>query len=363
MSIVSEAPVAPVVPRLCAVNRGIAVAVVYALVLLVGGWAALPYYAAAEMRMALFALAGFVAGAIAGFSNTLDGESPRRDLGRNALDAAMVSLWTGIALLTLNLVYLGATVDWAGKLLGIFAIAALIGGAAGEPLLIFVSSLSIRGRRPFVAANRFCDRFHDSSTRFVAQVVLHSVAFIALMAAAAALAMVVLIIVAVIVTVVIGGWMLSAALSDGNQRTTRRRRSTSRNDDRPEPVFSLKPGQRIAADGRIVDEHWLGDTRTGKKINERGQVVDERWLGDEATGYRIAADGRVQREGFFFNDDLGVSVVPDGKGGQRVIKPGVFFDDDTNLRIDAKGRPIEQGVFFDDEQGFEIDADGKVRKI
>lgn len=364
MTIVPDAPVASLVPRFSAFNRGITVAVVYAVVLLVGGWMALRHGVPGGSTTALFALAGFIAGAVAGFSNTIAGESLRRDLMRNVADAAMVSLWIAIALLTLNLVSVGAPLDWVGTRLAIFTAATIIGAAAGEPLLIFLSSLSIRGRRPFVATNRFCHRFHDPTTRFVAQVVLHTLAFLALVAMVAAVAMVVLIVVTIVLAIVIAGWIISAALNDGNQKTSPpRRRWTSSSDDPPEPVFSLKAGQRIDEQGRIVNTHWYGDERTGQKINAQGQIVEERFRGDEPTGYRIAEDGRLQREGLFWNDDVGVSVVRDDNGGHRVVQPGLFSDHDTNLRVDAQGRPIREGILFDDEQGFEIHSDGKVRKV
>lgn len=351
-----------------AFNRGIAVASVYALVLLLVVWFAMPFYIPAGARIALFGLCGFLAGTITGFSNTQHGESLRRDLRRNVSDGAMVSVWIAIVWLTLNLLQFGAPVNWVALRLGVFSAGALLGAAIGEPVLILLGSLSIRGRRPFAAANRFCDRFHDVNVRFVAQVILHTVAFVSLVAAAVAAAMVVMIVVAIILTFLLLGWLLSVALSDGNRRTSyspsrSRRRYSSSDDEDAAPAFRLRAGQRIDEQGRVVDTHWYGDVPAGQNINEKGQIVNERWIGDEPTGYRIAEDGRLQREGLLFDQDVGVSLVSDGHGGQRVVRPGVFSDEDTGLRVDAEGRAIQEGVFFDREQGFEIDGDGNVRKI
>jgi hypothetical protein len=362
MTSVTESRTAAAVPLVSAFNRGIAVATAYSALLLLAGWFALPYGVPFAARVGLFAVCGFLAGTIAGFSNTQAQESLRRDLARNLCDAGMVLVWLGVFWLAVNLARPLAPLDQAAQLFGALAGAALAGAAIGEPAIVLIGALSIRGRRPFVAANRACERIHDPHARFVARVVLHTVSFLLLFAAAAAAAMVVMIVVALILTVVIGGWLLSTALNDGKTPNVSRRRR-SRGDGEPaQPLFSLKRGQRLDEQGRIVDEHWYGDTPTGRKINKQGQLVDERWFGDEPTGVRIAPDGKLQKEGFLFDDDLGVRLVADRDGNRRVVKEGIFFDDDTSLRIDAHGRPIREGVLFDRDEGFEVDSDGEVKK-
>lgn len=338
-------------PLFRAYDRGIVVASLYAATILVCGQLFLPHGSGFGMSAALWGVCGFVAGAIGGFSNTEEADSFRRDMARNACDAAMIVVWTANLLLLVNLVRrLAGTVELA-QLAGIFAGGTLAGAVIGEPVLLFAGSLSIKGRRPFAGASRLTESLHNPHARFAAKVVLHTVVVAGLLLLAAAAAFVVLMIVAFFIAIGILVLVLKAMTSDGRPTTT------------TVPTFRRRRGEKLDRDQRIVREGFFTDQPTGQRLNREGQLVNEGVFADQPTGLKIGPDGKLLKEGWLVDRETGVRFEDDGRGGQRVIREGWLFDQDTGRYIDAQGRPMKDGFFVDQEEGFEIDEHGNVRPL
>jgi hypothetical protein len=336
-------------PLFRAYDRGIVVASLYAATVVVCVQLFLPGGSAFGVRAALWGVCGFVAGAIGGFSNTEEADSFRRDMARNACDAAMIVVWTANLLLLVNLLRRMAGVAELAQLAGIFAAGTLAGAVIGEPVLLFAGSLSIKGRRPFAGASRLTESLHNPHARFAAKVVLHTVVVGGLLLLAAAAALVVFMIVAFFIAIAILALVLKAMTSEGQTTTV--------------PTFRRRRGEKLDRDRRVVREGWLTDQPTGQRINGDGQLVNEGVFVDQPTGLKIGPDGKLLKEGWLADQETGVRFEDDGRGGQRVIRQGWLVDQDTGRYIDAQGRPMKDGFLVDQEEGFEIDEHGNVRPL
>jgi hypothetical protein len=337
-----------------AYDRGIVVASLYATSMIL----ALLYVAPDSIRaqlhkglgvqLAVVAVFGLVAGAIGGFSNTIDGESGQRDLERNVFDGGMILLWTANALLAANLAlrFTAAPVllRWIGALAGGVALGALV----GEPLLRVLVRVRVRGRQPLLWVNAVTQRIQHADVRFVTRVIVQTIVVLALMMLAfvAAIVVVVLIVLAVI------GLVLSIAFGEGGGGTARNYAH-----DEHAPLMELPPGSKILGDGRVVQEGFLFDKETGMRIDEDGRLVKEGLLFDKPTGVRIDEDGRILKEGFIFDKATGVRIV-DGE----LVEEGLLFDNSTGMGFDEEGRVVEKGVLTDKPAGVVITASGKVRR-
>lgn len=330
-------------PRVQVVNRGIAVAAVYAIVLL--GTAVglhrgdvLPTLAQPQIFV-VFGLVGYLVGAICGYSNTdRDSEGTRR-LDLNILDAAVASLWAAIAVFAADLALAPfESAAFAIQLVGILAGGSILGGLVGEPILSLLGKIRVKGRHPFHFIRDATERIRNPDARFVWRVVLQTVMF-AFLATLAAIA--IAIVIAVIV-VMLAIWFFVASTSESSGRKT---------------VY-VPRGGRVRDDGRIVDRRGQ---RTSQRIDEDGHILEQSFLGEERLGMRIDRDGRVLNEGLLGDSRTGVRLKQDGSK-QRIVKEGVFSDHDTGLGLDAQGRAYKERTLGKSEAGIAITSEGGVHE-
>lgn len=330
-------------PIIQGINRGIAVASIYsAIVLLVLGYVD-RYSLGGQLReftLYLWGAMGFLAGAIAGFSNTEAGESKGQDFLRNAADAILVAAWTGTLALGANLVWTYAHGPDLVLAWGVFSGAVMVGSVIGEPVLTLVARTSIKGRRPFLFVNRITEGIEDPNTRFLVRVGTQSVVFALLVG----LAMTLMVVVISLLIIAFGLWAIAAMLDDSPKSRT---------------IWVPKRG-RVRDDGRIVQQSSFGgEKRTGQRIAEDGKVLRETWRGEEEVGLRIDEQGRVLKEGVFGETKTGARLKESG-GEKHVVREGLLVDSDTGLRLDKDGRSGKEGLLGRKDAGFEIDGDGKI---
>lgn len=331
-----------------AVNRGILVASVYGAIGLV---AILASVRLPGPSLAIAAVLGVAAGAIAGFSNV------RADAGRRALqpdvtDALMAAIWVGIALAAANLLALRLNPRMVVEALAAFSAAALVGGAAGVPVLRVLSRLSIKGRRPFEFITRATAGISNEDTRFVVRVILQSVVLAALVALAAT---VIAIAIAIIVLLVVL-WIVT----EGDSRRQRVPAVQGRPEEPPRRALRIPKHGHVAEDGRVMEDGVLAGSPTGERVDAGGRVTQDGLLTATPTGMRIGEDGRVLREGLLTDTPTGVRLAPDGQGGTKVVKEGLLTDRDTGVRITKDGASQEQGLTGARDAGLEITRDGEV---
>jgi hypothetical protein len=324
------------------VNRGIVVASLYsAAVLLALGYVD-RYSLGGQLReftLYLWGAMGFLAGAIAGFSNTEAGESGARDFLRNATDAVMVAAWAGTLTLGANLVSPYAPGPDAVLGWGVFSAAVMVGSVVGEPALTLFARTSIKGRRPFLFVNRITASIEDPNTRFLVRVGTQSVVFALLVA----LAMTVMFAVLFLLVLALGLWAIGAMLGDSPGTRT---------------VWIPKRG-RLRGDGRIVKETSGGERSTGQRIDKDGKVLRETWGGEEEVGLRIDEQGRILKQGVLGESPTGARLKDTG-GVTHVVREGFLVDSDTGLRLDQDGRSGKDGLLGRKEAGFMIDDEGKI---
>jgi hypothetical protein len=287
------------VPLFRAFDRGILVSSLYAATLIVAAEARPLDGEDAGVHMTVWALCGFIAGAIGGFSNTLAHESARRDLARNSLDGLMISIWTINIILLINALWYLDLPSYLAQYAGLLVAGTLVGALIGEPLLMFCGRLTIRGVRPFDTANQLAESIEDENTRFAARVILHTIVVIVL--AAILFAILIAIAIAIAIALAIGALY-------------------------------------------VAFQVWRSQSSSGLRL-ERGLRVDK--------------EGRVRKKGFLFDTPTGTRIKRDASGNQHVVKEGIFFDSDTGLYVDDKGRTKRSGLLFDSEvEGIDIRSDG-----
>jgi hypothetical protein len=338
--------------RFMAINRGIVVGSLYGGASLVA--TLLMFRRVGSEVLALTAVLGFVAGAIVGFSN-LPADASTRDLKVSTTDALMVSVWAAILSLAANLAGIRLRPESLYLAIGCFAVAALVGSAAGVPALGFLSKLSVKGRRPFRFIIDATGKIENEDVRFVTRVVLQSLVFAALVALAAT-------VIAVVIGLIILYLIISVFTSD--EAKGRRQQggglSNSQGSRPPPRTTSVPKHGFIREDGRVTKEGLLTSTPTGQRVDADGRVLEEGLLTDRPTGMRIDQDGRVLRQGLLSDTPTGVKFVPDGLGGSKVVKEGLLTDRDIGMRLSDTGRAQEQGVVGRHDASLEIAPDGTV---
>ena len=160
-----------VAPLFRAIDRGIVVGAIYAAILI------LTAEENGVSHAAVWALCGFIAGAIGACSNSLPFHDFGRDVARNLLDALMIVIWTTNLILIVHYFNRFHSLDDLAELCVVFAIGTLMGGLIGEPILRGLALVEIRGVRPFGGVNELADLMQSEDLRFVTKVVGHSVVF------------------------------------------------------------------------------------------------------------------------------------------------------------------------------------------
>ncbi len=220
MEITDEATVGSGRPIYVAFNRGVIVGAAYGAILIVVGLFLIDPSALDQWPTIAGVVAiGTVTGAIGGFSNTLDGESGRRDLLRNLADAGMIVTWTSALVLATNLVFAMAVGVDVLSLLAAFAGATVAGGVFGEPLLEWIGQASIKGHRPFLFVNEVTRGIRNADTQLVVRVLLQTL----VVGLLALLAMVVAVVVIGLVALAIAFLILAKVLEGEGGSSTRTR--------------------------------------------------------------------------------------------------------------------------------------------
>jgi hypothetical protein len=313
----------PALPRplLCACNRGIVVAVVYATViavlfeeLVVRG--ARP---SSGLEPLVLGALGVVAGAIGGFSNTLEGESRRRDRQRNAVDGLVIVLWVSVLLLALNLGLRFAVSPRVFTLIGAFAAGTMIGALIGEALLGAFVGISIKGRRPLLWVNAVTARIDHPDVRFVVRVVVQTITVGLLVTLAVVTAIAIIALVALALAFLIMGKAMGAASGPGPSypdppapNPWPEPEPAPRDDKHPQPL-DLLAGIRDGSFHGSIDPDGLVKDAHGNLVAsvDRDGLIHER---DRSLGWKGEYLGRVDGHGLV--KDRGGNIVGsiDGNG-------------------------------------------------
>lgn len=330
-----------------AFNRGIFIAILYSIILSQFGWILVHFIQVPDiignecnngypritsdyvgflyLKIAplFFALVGFAAGAIGGFSNIGIDESVGRHTARNTLNAIMIALWSVNLLLIINLFcylfskYLYGVVytRWSlaeivFRIAGVFSLGVMLGAIIGTPLMASLAQFSVAGIRPFLLVNRITVAVRSPGTRLLLRALLHTV----VLASLTALAITAIIAICVI-AVVIG--VILAIINEG--RKGHRQESKGHRSHGPpagpiltdDTIGHKSIGLKVDHDGTVTEDVPFGGQRTDVRVDEDGRFMEEGLVGDRPTGWRVKDDGAIVEEGLTGIRDTGLKIKKD----------------------------------------------------